>query len=325
MPLTSRTSSKRTTANNLRHCSISAELKTAAIGALNTFEWLHSEMEDHDWRDECLVQYKSRTVAENQAKGLRNIHVQKYEGVERPADDVAYRDLLIEKSTWLHCSVGELLANEPDLHLLAHTIAKSAVGDSIPIEKRLPKLARALRTLFDGAQKIDAVAGYEADEVTLTVRTWGEEVLRRHKSMMEFLRLFDSRCSAAPPKAKSYDGPVHAVHIADLNTVIVDGVHLNLNRARKAALFSLTVLGTDAISIEDFARLYDDDLYRRPQKVVNHANIFSQAITGLRKSLPHIVVEKPEPRLRTVFALSLTCDVPNAELRPWLNERTLKE
>src|SRR5688500_17455960 len=81
-------------AKELLHLSVTSQLKGAAVAALNAAVWLREEMEIADWKDTCQLQYSSRLVAENKAKLLRDFHLQKYDGVERPADDVVYKELL---------------------------------------------------------------------------------------------------------------------------------------------------------------------------------------------------------------------------------------
>src|SRR4051812_37543934 len=108
-----------------RYCSVTAQLKSAATSTLNTFAWVQSEMEDHEWRDECHVLYASRKVAEDRARLLRDLQLQKQEGMERPSDDKAYTDLLVEQTRWLRCSVAELLANEADICSLAEEISSA--------------------------------------------------------------------------------------------------------------------------------------------------------------------------------------------------------
>ena len=304
------------------YCTITTDLRESAIQVLNTFTWLHDAMNEQGWMDNAHIRFKSRKVAEDRAKLLRDLHLQQQDGVERPANDVVYQDLLVERTAWLRCSIGELLAHEADIYALAQSIVNAAAGESVRVANRVRKLAKTILALFKDVQAIDPIAAYEPDEVTAATQAWSDEVLRRHELMIDFLRLFDSRCAAEPPKAKSYDGPVHVVHIEDLSTMNVDGAPVNLNRAKKAALFTLAVLGFDEISVEEFARLYDDDLYRHPGKSKNFANICAQALTGLKKALPHLTVTKPDLKLRTISGIEPTCDVRHHDLREWLNTRT---
>jgi hypothetical protein len=279
------------------------------VEVLNTFVWLQDEMDTHAWKDEAQIHYKSRKIAEDRAKLLRDLQLQKAEGVERPADDTVYKDLLVEETACLYCSIGELLANEADIYALATQIADATPGSSLQVEKRVRKLARAFLALFDGNLKIDALAGHESGEVTSAALDWGGEVLRRHLKLMGFLRLFDSRCTAEEPEPKAYCGPVHTVHIFDLNTIHVDGTALKLNSARKAALFVLAIIGTEAVSIESFANLYGGK-----STGPNYAKTFQQAMLGLKRCLPHLTVTKPGLRIRAVTGLELTCVVSREEL-----------
>ena len=304
------------------YCTITTDLRASALQALHTFTWLHDVMNEQGWKDDAHIRFKSRKVAEDRAKLLRDLHLQKQDGVERPANDAVYQDLLVERTPWLRCSIGELLANEADVYALAQSIVNAGAGESVRVANRVRKLVKTILALFKDVQALDPIAAYEPDEVTAAAQTWSDEVLRRHELIMDFLRLFDSRCATEPPKAKTYDGPVHIVHIADLSTMIVDGAPVTLNRAKKAALFTLAVLGCDEISVEEFARLYDDDLYRHPGKVKNFATICAQALTGLKKALPHLTVTKPDLKLRTISGIELTCDLRQHDLREWLNTRT---
>jgi hypothetical protein len=279
-------------------------------------------MDTKAWRDECQIQYKSRQVVEERAKLLRDLRLQKEEGIERSTDDVTFQDLLVGKTSGLQYSIGELLAAEPDIYTLASQIAETLPGAALAIEKRVRKLAKAIVKLFDGSVKIDALAGYEFAEVTKSAQDWANEVLQHHRGLIVFLCLFDSRCSAEAPQEKAYDGPVHTVHIEDLNTILVDGAPLPMNRARKGALFALAIMGTSDISVEGFARLYNDELYRHPGTAANYANIFLQAISGLRKSLPHLAFVRSQPHLRSINGLMLTCAVARDALEWWLRHRT---
>ena len=303
-------------------CSLTTQLKDASVAASNAFVWLQAEMENHQWRDECHLHYKTRTVAEERAKLLRDLRLQKEEGVERAADDQTYGDLLVGHSTCVRCSIVELFACEADICALATGISDADAGATISIQKRVRQLARAYLKLFDAVEKVDAIAGYEPAEVTNAHRSWCADALQRHGEIKAFLRLFDSRCNVHKPVMKLNDGPIHVVHIEDLSTVFVDGAPLKMNRARTGALFTLAVLGTDAISVQEFAVLYNDDLHRNKHKAVNHAKIFQQALDGLRKSMPHLTVIKPEPHLRTVGGLALTTDVSRTDLTTWLHGRT---
>lgn len=308
--------------NQVCYCSVTENLKAAAVSVLNAFVWVQAEMDEHTWKDEVLIRYQSRAIAEDRAKTLRGMQFQKLELAEHPEDDTSHLNLLVSNSAWLRCSIGELVASESDVHTLATQIVQSQAGQTISVGKRVQKLVERYLDLFEGHIDVDPLGGYEAEDLTAEVETWGEAVLDRFETIWQFLKLFLSRCSATVPTTQRAPGPVHTVHIVDLSTIQVDGTLLPLNSAKKAALFSLAALGVENIAIEEFARLYNDDLHRHPDRAANFANVTQQALDGLHQSLPHLTVEIPKVKRRTISGVTISSNVPIADLKEWLNSRT---
>jgi hypothetical protein len=302
------------------YCSVSERLRESARAASEKFSRLNAcagagVPPDAMWH----VQYRSQRIAEKCLTLLQNLRRQHGGSGESGTAD-APPTLLDSNGLRLQCTFNEGLADEDAFRALARDIAAQETGAVVRVEKGLKKLAQTYTQLFDPSLITALLPGVGGD----VPPQWQKEMLTSHHAIMEFLRLFVSLCSSEKPTVSYADYPVHKVEIRDTSSIIVDGAAMNFNAARKAALFTLAILGTDNITVEAFARLYDNYLTGNT-KFVNYSKVFAQAMQGLRKSLVHIEVVNVRPNYRKVIGLSIDSKVSSHELKKWIGGRKPKD
>jgi hypothetical protein len=282
------------------YCSVSERLKDAAQKASDVFIHLAEQAAaEPSWHSAWQVQYRSKRAAEKAADILRALRRQAgndgsgaVNPLQAPVDSDGAR---------LQCTVGEYLAN----------------GAVVKVEKHLKKLSQMYTQLFEPSHIT------EDPEIGVASRA-GAPMLRNdvavsHHVVIDFLRLFVSLCSSEKPAATYSDHPQHQVTIEDLSTIVVDGVPMNFHIARKAALFTIAILGTGDVSVEEFTRFYNGDT-SGDRAAINYSNVFGQAMHGLGKSLVYLRVLKPIPRRRIIRGLIINSHLDDRSLAEWLQE-----
>lgn len=304
-----------TESRHLLYCSISTRLLEAAgkvsdapagLGVLNTL--------DQAIAARCNVCYKTAPVAAKSCSLLHEFRRQSHTDEGTTVD--AAPALVDSTGLRLQCGLEDLLPYR-DFRALAQNVAVAEVGTTLVVEKRLKKLASTYVQLFDPAHVANIIIHAERDVASV------RRVLEERGNMRDFLLLFTSLCSSDKPAQSLTTQPLHNVKIADLSTTIVDGASMYFNAARKAALYTLALLGTDNVSVEAFARRYGN--YPPTNiRTVNYCNIFAQAMSGLHKSLPFLQVVKASPHHRTIPGLSITVTLAPRQIGEWLLGRHQK-
>ena len=302
------------------YCSVSARLLESALAVVDAV------LQTHDMDDaraiRCDVRYRSSRIAAKSCSTLQAFRRQRSigEGITVNAQPA----LVNSSDSRLQCTLEDLLPYG-DFRPLAQQVSEAEVFTTITVEKRLKNVAVTYNQLFDPSLvlgiTIDVAPGTEIPRIETRARL--RRVIEDHGSMVDFLRLFVSLCSSAKPPEDFTANPQHNVEIVDLATTVVDGVRVPLNAPRRAALFALAVIGTENVSVEAFARVYDSYLTGNTN-AVNYWKTFAQAMRGLQKSLPFLRVVKVRPNHRTILGLNVKSAVAPNELEKWLRGRRQK-
>lgn len=302
------------------YCSVSARLMECALTVADAVALSHHGgcLDDAD-RVICNVRYRSARIASRSGSTLQALRRPRATGEGSTAN--AQPALVDSSGLRVQCTLEDLLPYG-DFRALAQDVSEAEVGTTITVEKRLKNLAVTYNQLFDSSLvvgiTIDVARGTEIPRIETRARL--RRVIENHGNMVDFLRLFVSLCSSAKPPEDFATNPQHNVEIVDLATTVVDGVRVTLNAPRRAALFALVVIGTENVSVEAFARIYDSYLTGNTN-AANYWKTFAQAMQGLQKSLPFLRVIKVRPNHRTILGLGVKSAVAPYELEMWLRGR----
>ncbi|MHA3771602.1 hypothetical protein ACXR0O_08705 [Verrucomicrobiota bacterium sgz303538] len=285
------------------------ELATAAQRAIAAINELRELQDSGPCLDECHVQYQSRSHARDAAQLLNN-QLRSMLGVRSLSYSGDWKERFVAHTT-LRLSWGEWIGAAVAFDQLATEVLTANLSQVVISSSQVHHFAKCYLKLFSGIAAADPLALYSPQEAKEHLSGLDTRLWTYHENVTGFLRLVVSSAKLRRPTAnEAGDSSIHRVIIHDVDSIEIDGIKVSMNRARRRALFTLKVLGTESFSDKEFAMLCN-----QTSNTPNPPNTVRDALQGLKKSLPNLFFFKCEMYLRTVQGVEINSRLSDSQLR----------